>query len=97
MGSTTIVSVKLELGKLVPVALIQFVPPSAELANKITRAREDAVAHLYAENGYWYDAMAALSHDINRQPDRHQQRADLLEQVGLMEPAAFDRSAKPPR
>jgi len=53
-------------------------------------------AGVYAEGGVWYDAIDQLSRSISATPaDRQlrQQRAALLEQVGLPEAAAFDRSA----
>lgn len=50
---------------------------------------------VYAEDGLWYDAIDRLSQQINANPaDQRlrQQRAALLEQVGLREAAAFDRN-----
>jgi len=47
-------------------------------------------AALYAEEGLWYDALAAVSDEIDRNPDDaalRQQRADLMRQVGLTEAA----------
>jgi hypothetical protein len=49
----------------------------------------------YAQDGLWYDAIDQLSQRISANPaDQRlrQQRAALLEQVGLREAAAFDRS-----
>jgi hypothetical protein len=49
---------------------------------------------VYAEDGLWYDAIDKLSQQISANPaDQRlrQQRAALLEQVGLREAAAFDR------
>ena len=71
--------------------LIQHVRPSPALA----RTDNEDSAQFYARNGYWYDALADLSRDIERQPTRRSQRAALLEQVGLTLPAAFDRAAQP--
>jgi uncharacterized protein DUF928 len=51
---------------------------------------------LYASAGIWYDAIDELSRMISAQPENRDlrvQRAALLEQVGLTEAAAFDRSA----
>ena len=51
---------------------------------------------LYAGAGIWYDAIDELSRLISAQPENRDlrvQRAALLEQVGLTEAAAFDRSA----
>ena len=49
---------------------------------------------IYAESGFWYDAVAAISRLI--ESDTHdlklrEQRASLLYQVGLVEAAAYDR------
>ncbi len=51
---------------------------------------------LYAQAGLWYDALAALSESITAVPHDtglRQQRAALLEQIGLPAAAAFDRQA----
>jgi hypothetical protein len=80
-------------GDLVASGLIRFVPPPAGLVNAVARQQGDAAARLYAEGGYWYDAIMALSRSIARRPDWRLERADLLDQVGLMGPAAFDRSS----
>jgi len=67
-------------------------PIPAQL-RQVPQARWHAV---YAEGGVWYDAIDQLSRSISARPaDRQlrQQRAALLEQVGLPEAAAFDRSA----
>ena len=50
---------------------------------------------LYAEAGIWYDAIDQLSRQISANESNRQlreRRAALLEQVGLREAAAFDRS-----
>src|SRR6266850_1133659 len=52
---------------------------------------------LYAGEGIWYDAIDELSRLIATQPENRQlreQRAALLEQVGLAEAAAFDRALR---
>lgn len=51
---------------------------------------------LYAESGIWYDAIDDLSRLISADPANRrlrEQRAALLEQVGLAEAAEFDRAA----
>ena len=65
-----------------------------------TGVREHAtsaeVASLYAQQGIWYDALAALTAGIEAQPENSQlreQRAALLDQVGLAEVAARERAA----
>jgi hypothetical protein len=50
---------------------------------------------VYAESGVWYDAIAAVSARISAAPGDPRpraQRAALLDQVGLSEIAAYDRS-----
>jgi hypothetical protein len=73
---------------------IRFVPQPASLAKAVAGAREDTVVRLFAENGYWYDAIATLSRSIDRRPESREQRAELLDQVGLSGPAALDRQAR---
>ena len=61
-------------------------------AKQAAGARRAAV---YAESGIWYDAIEELSREISANPADsrlREQRAALLEQVGLREAAAFDRA-----
>jgi hypothetical protein len=54
-------------------------------------------ARLYAAEGLWYDAIAALSELIDTRPQDttlRQQRNTMLEQEGLTEAAAYDRQRK---
>lgn len=57
--------------------------------------QEPATAQSLAERGLWYDALAALGRAIERSDDPRlrRQRAELLEQGGLPEVAAFERGA----
>ena len=74
---------------------IRRVKPSTELRNGLSDAETSGKGFVYAENGIWYDAIEVLSRQIERSPEDgslRAQRAALLEQVGLMEVAAFDRS-----
>ena len=69
---------------------------SDEVQDRVKRAPQALWPALYAESGLWYDAIDELSRQISANPqDRRlrQQRAALLEQVGLAEAAAFDRAA----
>jgi hypothetical protein len=71
---------------LVASGVIKRVAPAAELKEKISQAAPGSLAHLYADAGIWYDALAALSDQIEAQPgDKtlRQTRAELLRQVGL--------------
>lgn len=72
--------------------------PSPALAAKLKAADKAQWPFLYAEEGFWYDALAVLSEQIDAHPaDRRlrEQRAALLEQVGLKTAADQDRQAKP--
>lgn len=69
--------------------------PSAALKDVLAKTGKQSLAFAYAEQGYWYDAIAAISDLVAASPkDRHlrEQRAALLEQAGLDEPARFDRA-----
>jgi hypothetical protein len=79
-------------GDLIASGLILHVPPPPDFAATSARLQGDALTRSYADHGYWYDAIKAVSQGSNRQSDWHQQRADLLDQVSLPAPAALDRS-----
>jgi hypothetical protein len=69
--------------------------PSTNLRERLELASpEGRDVFVYAENGIWYDAIAAVSSRIEAAPastELRAQRAALLEQVGLAEVAEFDR------
>ncbi len=65
----------------------------SSLEGKIESDDDRDLAHVYAENGLWYDAFAAVSRaDFADGADEsyHQVRADLLKQVGLGHVASHD-------
>src|SRR5262249_44766436 len=71
---------------LVASGVIKRIEPAADLKEKIASAAPTAVPAVYAEAGIWYDALAALSDQIDAHPGDQalrQTRADLLRQVGL--------------
>jgi hypothetical protein len=71
---------------LVASGVIKRIDPSADLKEKVSKASAAALPNVYAEAGIWYDALTALSDQIDAQPDNkalRQTRADLLQQVGL--------------
>jgi hypothetical protein len=71
---------------LVASGAIKRVETEADLKAKISQATPASLAGIYAEAGIWYDALGALSDQIEAQPDNRalrQTRADLLRQVGL--------------
>lgn len=66
--------------------IIERVEPTADLRDRVARARPEELAPLYAEAGLWYDALAVSSELIERSPGQEElrrQRAALLSQVGL--------------
>ena len=78
-------------------AVIKRVNLDSGIQNKLNQASKTEQARLFAENGLWYDSIEALSEQIATQPGNRtlrEQRAELLEQVGLNAAAAFDRQAK---
>ena len=77
---------------------IKYVQLPATLAAQIKSATPQQQPFLYAQEGFWYDALTTLSEQIDAQPSNHnvrEQRAALLEQVGLKSAAEYDRGAKP--
>lgn len=73
---------------------IQYVQPSATLTAQMNNASPEELPFLYAQEGFWYDAIAVLSERIEARPTERrlrEQRAALLEQVGLKAVAAYDR------
>jgi Domain of Unknown Function (DUF928) len=73
---------------------LTYVKPSAELKQKLTQVDKEALASIYAGEGYWYDAIESLSELIEAQPQDkrlRELRASLLEQVALPEVAEYDR------
>jgi hypothetical protein len=65
---------------------IQRVEPTAELSTRLREGRPDDVPSIYAEAGLWYDALAAMSELIERDPgdaQLRQRRAALVAQIGL--------------
>lgn len=76
---------------------IERTPPSDTLRTQLQRAGKAQTPYLYAESGLWYDTVEAISQLITAAPQDAQlreQRAALLEQVGLPDVAAYDRQQK---
>jgi hypothetical protein len=73
---------------------VQLVAPSPQLQARLAGLPLSAQARVYAAEGVWYDAIAAISESIAREPDNRElrtARAALLEQVDLKDAAAFER------
>ena len=67
-------------------ATIERVENTEPLRDKLAQARAEQVAGLYAEAGLWYDALNAITEQLDRTPQNttfRQQRAALLAQIGL--------------
>jgi hypothetical protein len=65
---------------------IERVEPPEALTAKLAQARKEETATVYAEAGVWYDALSAISDQIESAPNDvglRKQRATLLTQVGL--------------
>ncbi len=65
---------------------IQRLAPSAELDAKLAAAKQGDAHYVLAEAGIWYDALDALSLQIEAAPENENlraQRAALFDQVGL--------------
>ncbi len=72
---------------------IERVEPTAKLQRDLAEMGRARSPYVYAEEGLWYDAFAAVSDLINTAPDEvafRKQRASLLEQVGLPQIAQYD-------
>lgn len=67
---------------------IELVTPADDLKEKFAKARKEDLPSLYAEAGFWYDALAAVSELIvsaPQEPAFRKQRGALLSQVDLPE------------
>jgi hypothetical protein len=65
---------------------IERVEATSELQGKLNDAGKDRAYYVYAEAGLWYDALKAISDQIEAAPanqDLRKQRAALLSQVGV--------------
>ena len=70
--------------------IIERMTPPETLSARLKSAESGRAAFIYAEEGLWYDALGEISRMIEASPkdaDLRQQRASLLEQVGLTEAA----------
>ena len=75
---------------------IKRVAQPNDLAGQIGSAGTQGAPRAYAEAGIWYDALDELSAQISDRPgdtELRQQRAALLDQVGLPGAAAYERSS----
>jgi len=71
---------------------IQRITPDSGLQRRIAAADEASLARIYADAGIWYDSIDTLSRMIEKSPNDsalREQRAALLEQVGLQSAADY--------
>jgi hypothetical protein len=74
---------------------IQRITPDSGFQRRIAAADEASLAGIYADAGIWYDSIDTLSRMIEKSPNDsalREQRAALLEQVGLQSAADYARS-----
>ena len=66
---------------------------STALKTKLEDRSDTEKAAIYAETGIWYDSLSSISNAIDKHPEArnlHQQRASLLERIGLPEVALYE-------
>jgi hypothetical protein len=80
-------------GDIFSTGAIRRVTPDAALSEKLKGLSGIARASALAEAGIWYDALGTLGRalETGADPRIRAARADLLQQVGLAEAAAFER------
>jgi hypothetical protein len=74
--------------------VISLVDPQQALLAKLKEEDSSKAPCIYAGEGFWYDALGAISKMIDASPDNtnfRKQRASLLEQVGLFDVADFEK------
>lgn len=84
-------------GDIVAGGEIRRVFAPGDLLIRMNAAAERSRPGIYAQAGYWYDAVDSISDLIVQNPRESNlkaQRAALLEQVGLSQAAAYDRSER---
>ena len=73
--------------------IIERIEAPANLRSRVATSTAEQIASVYADEGIWYDALAAISARIDNAPSDptlRVQRAALLKQVQLPDVAAFD-------
>lgn len=76
-------------------ARIRYVKPDEELSERIMNTPKEKRYYVYADQGYWYDALENLSQRIDAKPGDNtlrQHRAELFRQVGLAMEADYDNN-----
>jgi len=71
---------------VVATGMVKRIEPTKELTQELAGATAAERPAIYAQAGIWYDALEAISDEIDKHPDDsslRKERADLLKQVGL--------------
>lgn len=74
---------------------IRYEKTSSELEQRLQQATPEQAVRIYAETGYWYDAIATLSELIEHNPEDTglvRQRIALLQQADLPVVSAFEQA-----
>ncbi|MGB5306558.1 MAG: DUF928 domain-containing protein [Gammaproteobacteria bacterium] len=74
---------------------IRYEKTSRELEERLQQSTPEQAVRIYAETGYWYDAIATLSELIGRNPEDPslvRQRIALLQQADLPVVSAFEQA-----
>ena len=74
---------------------IKFIKPSKRLIDRLQKIESEKHYYIYADEGYWYDALESLSKLIIDHPDNplfKKQRSYLIEQINLPLAAAYDKN-----
>lgn len=72
---------------------IRYAEPSGELSARLKSTEKGRLPYVYAENGYWYDAVESISQLIDSKPNDtalRMQRGALLAQANLGQAAVYD-------
>jgi len=75
-------------GDIISSGMIELNKVSGALKTKLSKSKSQDNVYIYAQEGYWYDAIAELTGLIKKDPGNEllkQQRQDLLKQVGLLD------------
>jgi hypothetical protein len=75
--------------------IVSMIDAPAGLTSIFKEAVPTKAVAAYAEQGLWYDSLGALSVQFDKQPGDaglRKERVDLLEQVGLLQAAAYEKN-----
>lgn len=85
---------KMRTHDIVTSGKIKRIKPAESLQRELSQTPEISKPSIYAKRGIWYDLMSSLTASIVKKPTDHllkEIRAQLLEKVGLIEIAQYER------